>query len=76
MICQNDKDKMDMAMLLFNSKQAVGISIGYAKVIALFKDHCDQIKIIIMKILGRRRLVHLYWKWQRTEQAARHSSQA
>ena len=53
MICQNDKDKMDMAMLLFNSKQAVGISIGYAKVIALFKDHCDQIKIIIMKILGR-----------------------
>ena len=42
MICQNDKEKMDMAMLLFNSKQAVGTSVGYARVIALFKEHCDK----------------------------------
>ena len=47
---------MEMAMLLFNnSRQAVGTSVGYARV-ALFKEHCDENKIYRYQYLGEKEI--------------------
>ena len=48
---------MEMAMLMLfnNSRQAVGTSVGYARV-ALFKEHCDENKIYRYQYLGEKEI--------------------
>ena len=74
MICQNDKEKMDMAMFLFNSKQAVGTLARYERVIALFKEHCDGNENYNYEDFGEAEIGSFLLEM--AEQAARHSLRA